>query len=246
MIVILGDTHDDVLYFETVLANKREEMIMNRFKLSIGTIFSQGVIVVSGMSTSVLTSAVLTYILNNYYIDLVFNVGKCLSASDRAKPGNIALSTEVIDANVDLSIFKDVGMAEIPGFSREFSVQNDIFEYLAQALENRPNIDYHRAIYLSTDNLSKDMVDYLKDNKSLFSSKGDEHFVIDHNSSGVAVACALKSVPFIVAKVIEHGLDHTQNLATYSNVLSRYIDLGKGVISTINNIGRSDILEGGE
>lgn len=245
MIVILGDTHDDVLYFETVLANKREEIIMNRFKISIGTIFSQGVIVLSGMSTSILTSAVLTYILNNYYIDLVINVGKCLSASDNAKPGNIALSAEVIDANVDLSIFKDVGMAEIPGFSREFSVQNDIFGYLAEAMENRPNIDFHRAIYLSTDNMSLDMVKYLKEYKSLF-FRSDEHFVIDHNSSGVAVACALKSTPFIVAKVIENGLDHTQNLATYSNVLSRYIDLGKGIISTINNIGRSDILEGGE
>ena len=246
MIVILGDTHDDVLYFETVLANKKEEIILNRYKISIGTIFSQGVIVLYGMSTSILTSAVLTYILNNYYIDLVFNVGKCLSASDNVKPGNIALSSEVIDANVDLSIFKDVGMSQIPGFSREFSVDNDVFQYLADALANRPNIDFHRTVYLSTDNMSLDMVKYLRENKAMFYNRNDEHFVIDHNSSGVAIACALKSVPFIVAKVIENGLDHTQNLNTYSNVLSRYIDLGKGIISTINNIGRSDILEGGE
>ena len=245
MIVILGDSHDDVLYFETVLANKKEEIIMNRFKISVGTIFSQGVIVLYGMSTSILTSAVLTYILNNYYIDLVFNVGKCISASDGVKAGNIALASEVIDANVDLSIFKDVGMSQIPGFSREFSVQNDIFNYLAEALENRPNIDYFRTIYLSTDNMSPDMVKYLRENKTIF-YRNDENFVIDHNSSGVAIACALKNVPFIVAKVIENGLDHTQDLKTYSTVLSRYIDLGKGVISTINNIGRSDILEGGE
>ena len=245
MIVILGDTKDDVLYFETVLANKKEEIIMNRFKVSVGTIFSQGVIVLNGMSTSILTSAVLTYILNNYYIDLVINVGKCISASDNAKAGHIALSAEVIDANVDLSIFKDVGMSQIPCFSREFAVQSDIFHYLAEALENRPNIDYHRTIYLSTDNMSPDMVKYLRENKTMF-YRSDEHFVIDHNSSGVAVACALKNVPFISAKVIENGLDHTQDLKTYSTVLSRYIDLGKGVISTINNIGRSDILEGGE
>ena len=245
MIVILGDSHDDVLYFETVLANKKEEIIMNRFKISVGTIFSQGVIVLYGMSTSILTSAVLTYILNNYYIDLVVNVGKCISASDGVKAGNIALASEVIDANVDLSIFKDVGMSQIPGFSREFSVQNDIFNYLAEALEKRPNIDYFRTIYLSTDNMSPDMVKYLRENKTIF-YRNDENFVIDHNSSGVAIACALKNVPFIVAKVIENGLDHTQDLKTYSTVLSRYIDLGKGVISTINNIGRSDILEGGE
>ena len=245
MIVIIGDSHDDVLYFETVLANKKEEIIMNRFKLSVGTIFSQGAIVVYGMSTSILTSAVLTEIFNRYYVDLVVSVGKCLNVSDVAKPGNIALSSEIIDVNVDLSVFKDVGLGEIPGFSREFSVQDDIYHYLAEALTNRPNIDYHRSVYLSTDNMSIQMVNYLKRNKTMF-SKNNECFVVDHNSSGVAVACTLKSVPFIIAKVVEEGLDHTQNLRTYTNVLKRYIDLGKSVISTINNIGRSDILEGGE
>ena len=130
MIVIVGDTQDDVLYFETVLANKREEILLNRFKVSIGTIFSQDVMVLNGMSTSILASGVLTHILDNYYIDLVINVRKCLSASDNAVAGNIALASEVIDVNVDLSIFRDVGMAQIPGFSREFQIQDDIYHYL--------------------------------------------------------------------------------------------------------------------
>ena len=245
MIVIIGDSQDDVLYFETVLANKREEVIMNRFKIYVGTIFSQGAIVIHGMATSVLTSAVLTYVLNNYYVDLVISVGKCLNISETVKPGDIALSSEIIDVNVDLSLFRDVGMAEIPGFSREFTVQDDIYHYLAEALTNRPSIDYHKAVYLSTDNMSIQMVRYLKRNGAMF-GRNSESFVVDHNSSGVAVACTLKSVPFIIAKVAEGGLDHTENLRTYSNVLKRYIDLGKAVISTINNIGRSDILEGGE
>ena len=195
------------------------------------------------MATSILTSAVLTHILDNYYIDLVINVGKCVGVSEGFKSGNIALSSNVIDANVDLSIFKDVGMAQIPGFSREFSVQEDIFGYLAENLEKRPNIDFYRSNYLSADNMSEDMVNFLKEHKTMF-GKADEKFVVDHNSSGVAVACTLKGVPFIVCKVVENEFGKTQTLSSYTNVLSRYIDLGKGVISTINNIGRSDILEG--
>ena len=31
MIVIVGETHDDILYFDSVLANKREEYILNRY-----------------------------------------------------------------------------------------------------------------------------------------------------------------------------------------------------------------------
>ena len=81
MIVILGDTHDDILYFDSVLANKKQEVLMNRYKVSIGTIFSQEVIVVHEMVTSVLTSAVLSHILDKYYIDLVISVGRCISVS---------------------------------------------------------------------------------------------------------------------------------------------------------------------
>ena len=243
MIIIVGDTHDDILYYDTVLLNKKEDVILNRFKISIGTIFSQKVIVVGDISTSILASSILTHLFDTYDVDLVFVIGKCIAASDSLKHGDIGLSTNVIDTNVDLSIFRDVGMAQIPGFSREFSVQDDIFGYLASNIEKRPNIDYFRTTYLSSDNMSKDMVSFLKENRTIF-GKNDERFVIDHNSAGVALACNLHDVPFIVAKVIETGIDNNQTLKTYSKVLSRYIDLGKGVISTINDIGRGDILEG--
>ena len=243
MIVIVGDTHDDILYFETVLANRKEEIILNRYKIYTGSIFSQGVIVVRDMATSVLASAVLMNILDNYFVDLVINVGKCLGVGKSLRAGDVALSSNIIDANVDLSIFKDVGMAQIPGFSREFPVQEDIFGYIGENLAKRPNIDFHRTTFLSTDNMSKEMVEFLNEHKTIF-GKNDEKFVIDHNSSGIAVACSVKDVPFISVKVIENGLDQSLSLKTYTNVLSRYIDLGKGVIETINNIGRSDILEG--
>ena len=242
MIVIVGDTHDDVLYFETVLANKKTDVILDRFKVSRGTIFSLDVMVIRDMVTNVLSSSVLTHIIDNNIVDLVICVGKCVSVSDNLKAGDIALSSNIIDVNVDLSMFKDVGMAEIPGFSREFPVQEDIIGYIGENLAKRPKIDFHRVSYLSTDNMSADMMNFLKTHKTMFSNI-DERFVVDHNSAGIALACMLSGVPFISVKVIENGLDHSNNLKTYTNVLSRYIDLGKGIIETINNIGRSDVLE---
>ena len=105
------------------------------------------------------------------------------------------------------------------------------------------SVDYHHAIYLSTDNMSKEMTDALKERRAIFALE-NEKLVIDHNSAGVAVASLIQSVPFIVVKVAENNLSQVNNLDTYSHVLSKYIDLGKAVITTINNIGRSDILEG--
>ena len=243
MILIVGATHDDILYFDSVLANKREEVILNRYKISVGTIFNQEAIVVSELFTSILTSAVLSHIFDKYYVDLVFCVGKCISSTNDMKNGDIALSHRVIDANVDLSLFADVMMSQIPGFDRDFLVQSDIYDYTTKGLNKRSQIDYHKVTYLSSDNISYDMVEILKERKTMFGIE-DDKIVIDQNAAGVALASTLRSIPFIIVKVVENRLDQQNNLDTYSLVLGRFIDLGKAIISTINDIGRTDILEG--
>ena len=82
----------------------------------------------------------------------------------------------------------------------------------------------------------------LKERKSIY-SLGNELIVIDQNSAGVSVAAKLKETPFIACKVVENNLAVANNLESYTDVLSKYIDLGKAVVSTINDISRSDILE---
>ncbi len=245
MIVIVGSTHDDVLYFDSVLSNKREEIILNRYQISIGTIFNQEVIVTYGLFSSILSSAVLTHILDKYYVDLVICVGKCISISDHIKSGDMVISTKIIDTNVDLSLYTDVVLGQYPGFSREFEVQRDITEYLTFGANRRSYVTTHRATILTSDNMSKDMMNYLSKHKDLFGLKNDS-LVIDHNSSGVALAATLKDVPFISIKIVENKFNEVNTIETYYKVLDRYIDLGKAVISTINDIGRNDILEEGD
>lgn len=243
MIVIVGETHDDILYFDSVLANRREETILGRYSVSIGTIFSQDALIVYDLFTSSLSASVLMNLLDEHYsVDLIISVGRCMSISDGIKNGDILVSTKVIDANVDLTMFNDVALAQIPGFDREFAVQDDIVEYISKGLERRISIDHHRAVYLSSNNMSPEMIEVLKTRKEAFGIK-KELMVVDQNSAGIALVSKLKDIPFIILKVAENNLSAVNNLKSYSRVLSAYIDLGKAVISTINDISRSDILE---
>ena len=152
------------------------------------------------------------------------------------------VSKKIIDVNVDLTMFDNVAMAQVPGFKRDFIVQDDILNYLSQGLDRRITANYHHAVYLSTDNMSEQMFNFLKERKSMF-AMDNEIVVVDENAAGIALSCTLKEVPFIMAKVAEHNLTQANNLESYAYVLSKYIDLGKAVVSTINDIGRTDILE---
>lgn len=242
MIVIAGASHDDILYFDSILTNRSEEIILDKYPITKGMMFNQEVLVVGGCYSSILSSVIITYIIDHNYVDLVICVGKCIAVSKEIKSGDVVITRSIVDANVDLSLFADVVTGQIPSLVNEFDVQKDILEYLIKGMSRRSFVTLHLVSMITSDNLSYDMMGYLKNHTSLFGIQ-DDLIALDHNSSGVAVASSLRGVPFISIKVAEVKLDQKDNLNTYLNVLDRYVDLGKAVVSTINDIGRNDILE---
>ena len=242
MIAIFGSSHDDILYFENVLQNKKELTILERFPAYIGTLFNQDVLVVSDLTTSLIASLATNQILNDYAIDLVINVGRCIGTEKKSHTGDIVISTKVIDGDVDLASEHIVTRFEMPGFNKEITVQKDIIEYMEKGIKKRPFVTYHRATFVSTDNYSLDNLTFLDKNKDYFKDEGDL-LVFDHNAMGIMLSCYLKSIPALAIKVIENKFDKERNIDTYLKVLQRYIDLGKAVASTIGDVGRNDILD---
>ena len=86
MILILGSHHDDILYFESVMSNKRTETVLDKYKVTIGTIFNQSVVLADGVETNYLSSALTLYLIEKYFVFLVFVVGKCVAYTHDIKP----------------------------------------------------------------------------------------------------------------------------------------------------------------
>ncbi len=238
MIAIVGATHDDVLYFKSIVSNRREEEILGHYEVSIGTIFNQEVIIVDNLHTSILASAIITDIINKYYINLIIVVGKCTAVSDGLKCGDIVIAKNIINANVDQLGVKNVVVGQIPTLPRDFSVQLDLIDYLVEGLNKRTYANPNIATFLSSDN----QLDFLKDNKTIFGVDG--LIVMDSNSGGVAVACRLHDVPCVSIKVVEKVIGTEAKVDHYLKVLDQYVSIGKAVTSTIGDIGRNDILKG--
>ena len=243
MIAVVGSSHDDILYFESIMADKKKEVLFNRFDVTIGTIFNQEVLLMHGLYTSVLSSSLTNYILGKHYISLVINVGKCISIDPKLKTGDIVISSRVIDVNVDLTKVQNAELAQIPGFDRVFEVQKDILNYTKESIHRRTYASGFNATFLSSDNLSDEVLNRISEHRSIFGIS--EQLVYDSVSAGIALSCVLYDVPFIIVKAIERPIDKDASVETYLSVLSGYIDLGKSVVSTIGDIGRSDILKGG-
>ena len=244
MIMIIGTTHDDVLYFESIMTSKREENVFGNYKVTIGNIFNQEVLLIDQVYTNVLSSALTSALIAKYYVILVVVVGKCIAFSKDWKLGDIALSKITYLGDVDQTADTDAKFGQVPGFPQYFLAQEDVLGYLTAAFEQRLYGAFFHATYVCNNvvfTLRKQLVE-ISVGETIFGHK--ERVVLDSNSGGVALACHLTHVPFISAKVVSRFLDKPFTVEEYAETLKRYIDLGRGIVATIGDIGRSDLLGG--
>lgn len=247
MIMIMGSQHDDILYFENIITNKREEVVLGRFKVTIGTIFNQAVLLVDQVKTNYLSSALTLYLVEKYFVILVLVVGRCVAYTHDLKPLDIILSRHVVAGDVDQINEDNVKYGQIPGFEQIYDGSDDVISYLGTAFEKRTYSVYKLANVVST-NVDYHSLSQIKNMQEFERVLGfDSNIVFDCNSAGVAMAASLTRVPFVTVKVVERYIDEKNDVNTYLKAMKEYVNIGKALVTCIGDIGRNEIIteEGG-
>lgn len=243
MILIIGSTHDDILYFESVMTNKREEKLLNIYPLTFGSIFNQEVVLVHDVYTSYISSFVTSYIIQKYFVVLVFVVGKCVSFNDDVKAGDIVVSKRVIMGDVDQVKETNVKLGQIPHFPRSLESSDEVIGYINAALEKRSFARHSTATFISANAIleKKEKVQPLIMNDYVLGHKSN--IVFDCVSGGVFISCTLYSIPVVAVKVVEKQIDEPSTTDNYIGVLKQYSSVGRAVVTCIGDIGRNDIIK---
>ena len=246
MILIIGSQHDDILYFESVMSNKKTEIVLGKYQVTIGTIFNQGVVLVDEVKTNYVSSALVLHLIEKYFVFLIFNVGRCVAFTHDIKPMDIVISKRVIAGDVDQVDEDNVKFGQIPGFEQVFISQDDIIGYLRDAFEKRTysNIKIGNYVSTSVDYHRVEQVNHLKEGEHLLGFSNN--IVFDSNSAGIALAAELKKVAFVSAKVVERYIDSKKDIHTNLKALKEYTNIGKAVVTCIGDISRNEVItEGG-
>ena len=244
MIIILGSTHDDILYFESVMTNRHDETLFDKYPLEYGTIFNQEVVLVYDVFTSYTSGIITSYLLQKHFVVLVIVVGKCVSYSSDFKAGDIAIATSVIFGDVNQTKEANSQLGQIPHLPKELPASDEVITYLEQSLEKRSFSRHDQALFVSSNSLY-DMIDRYKHlvmNENIFGRK--DKVVFDCISGGAFLAATLYNIPVVGIKVVEKKVNEKSTVDNYINVLKQYSGVGRAVVTCIGDIGRNDIMRG--
>lgn len=242
MILLVGTTHDDILYFESKIRNSREEKIFKGITATIGTIYNQEVMLLHNVYTSYMSSTLITRIIDRYYVVLVFLVGKCVALSSDVKPGQIMVSKLIYFGDVNQYGKHESSLGQIPTLPRFFEGDDYVLKVLESCF-NRLYIhaDYRLATFISKNIIVKDKEDIadISTNDIYYGIK--DNVVFDSETGGAALACYLNDVPFLAIKVVEHSIGVESNIDSYIDVLAKYSDVGKALTACIGEITRNEV-----
>ncbi|HHT66949.1 MAG TPA: hypothetical protein GX010_01800 [Erysipelotrichaceae bacterium] len=244
MIMIIGSQHDDILYYETIMSNKKQEVVLEKYTITIGTIFNRSVLLVYEAKTNYVSSALTLYLIEKYYVILVLMVGRCVAYTKDIKPTEIAISKYIIAGDVDQVNEDNVKLGQIPGFPQVFDCNEDVIGYLTSAFEKRTMSAIKISNYISTsvDYHSSKQVSHIREFDNILGF--DKNIVFDCNSAGIAMVSSLRRVPFVSVKVVERYLDDKSDINSYLKAIKHYSEIGKAIVTCIGDIGRNEIITG--
>jgi len=243
MILIVGNNKDDILYFETRINDKREEKIFNKYRVVIGNISSQPVMLLSEIYTNVMSAALLSYVIEKYFVLFVIKIGKCLTLSKTLDVGNIVISRKVYACDVDVSDIQGVKIGQLPNFPTSYTINNDLLNLVTSSISKVAKQQAYLTTYISSNKHFTDINDlkpFIHDDL-IFGQSIDET-VFDSELYGIAMVCYLFGIPFISINVVYGHVGDEFSSNNYIKLLKQYGNLGNSVANIIGEVGSKEVL----
>jgi len=210
MILILGSSQDDILYFVNRMHVNSEEEIAHHTKVYVGEFSRQQVVVAHTGNTMMMASMMAGILIEKYRPYLVISVGHAHSISPNIKQGELFLAERIYLGQVDLTpISAKLKFGQVPGASLFLHSEDMCLNILEMHNNREANVKMTRGFIMSCNMLMTDREKVNQMVKELYHGF-DSIIAMDTEVGGVAVACQLFDVPIVCLKSITYEVGNRE------------------------------------
>ncbi len=206
MILIIGTTKDDILYFKNRMRVKEEGQITKNYPYFVGKLANKNVCLAYTGFSNIASSAVTSFMLTEFKPYLVIMTGAASTLNNKAKQKDLFISERVYLGDVDLSSYSDeLKFGQIKNLPPFFSCDEDYIKMLETINSKTENLHLLRGPLISTNTFYNDQKLASKVIKDKFGNI-ESMTAFDTEAGGVAATCAIYEVPFLMLKVINYHI----------------------------------------
>lgn len=213
MILIIGTTQDDIIYYKNRMRIKEEGRISDKYPYYVGRLANKDVCLTYTGFSNLASGVVTSHMIAKFMPYLVIITGAVSTLNAKAKQSDLFIAEKVFLGDVDLRSYEEVKYGQIKNLPSFFSCDDDYIKLIETINSRTENLHLLRGPLISTNtfyNNAKVANDVLKEHFSNIESMT----AFDTEAGGVAVACAIYSVPFLLLKVVSYHVGDEREFIT--------------------------------
>lgn len=203
MILIIGTTKDDIIYYKNRMRVKEEGKIANKFPYYLGRLANKDVCLTYTGYSNLSSSAITGYMLEKFTPYIVIITGAASTLNKKAKQKDLFIAERIYLGDVDLTSFDDIKFGQIKNLPPFFSSDEDYIKMIEVINSKTENLNLLRGPLISTNTYFND-----KKKAEAVISKNfgniESMLAFDTEAGGIVTACGIFEVPWLLLKVINY------------------------------------------
>lgn len=211
MILIIGTTQDDILYFKNRLKISEENKIAMKHPYYVGSFAGKNVCLAHTGYSNIASAIITSFMITKYKPYIVISVGSVASISPNLHQGDLFIAERLHLGDMDLTALGNAKYGQIKDLPVFYSSEDDYIR-LIQTLNSRTeNLNIGRGPLVSVNTFhtnQKAANELIKKNFSHIENK----IALDTESGGVVSACFIHDVPWLLLKAVTYEVGKDNQL----------------------------------
>lgn len=214
MILLLGTTPDDILYYKNRMKITKRGFIHDDHPYFVGTFAAKEICLTYTGNSNLMSAVITSYMIKTFEPYLVIMIGSLYSASSKLKQGDLFIAERLYMGDVDYASFEDLHFAQALHMLSYYTTDDQYIKYIETLNSQSHNYTLVRGPLIS---MNKFYVDLEAAKKVI---KKQEHFLggataFDTEAGGTVAACNFYQTPWLLLKSISYEIGNDKQVISF-------------------------------
>lgn len=203
MILIIGTTEDDILYFKNRMRIMENGKIANKYPYFVGRMANKDVCLTYTGYSNLQSSVITGYMLEKFNPYIVIITGAVSTLNKRAQQKDLFIAERIYLGDVDFTSLDNLKFGQINNLPPFYSSDEDYIKMLEIINSKTENINLLRGPLISTNKYFNNRKEAEANLSKNFASI-ESMLAFDTEAGGIVTACGMYDVPWLLLKVINY------------------------------------------